>query len=87
MFVTTDHGRASTFREHGGAYPESAAVWLVAWGPSFHARGSLVTEQPHHLSDLAPTARVVLGIPQVSHAAGTGAALMALFDDESVTTR
>jgi Metalloenzyme superfamily len=81
VFVTTDHGRARTFREHGGAYPESAAVWLVAWGPSFLARGSLVIEQPHHLSDLAPTARLVLGLPSVTPTRGTGVVLNELWRD------
>jgi hypothetical protein len=87
VFVTTDHGRASTFREHGGAYPESAAVWLVAWGPSFRARGSLVSEKRHRLADLTPTARVVLGLPPVLGGTGTGAILAELFGDEGVTTR
>ncbi len=62
VFVTTDHGRAASFREHGGAYPESAAVWAVAWGPSIRARGALVTREAHHLRDLAPTARVIAGL-------------------------
>ena len=85
VFVTTDHGRARTFRDHGGGYPESAAVWLVAWGPSFRARGSLVTEQRHHLADLTPTARVVLGLPSVSPGTSTGTVLVELFGNVDVT--
>jgi hypothetical protein len=87
VFVTTDHGRAKTFREHGGAYPESAAVWLVAWGPSFGARGSLVSAERRHLSDLTPTARVVLGLPAAPRGTGSGAVLAELFGDEGTTTR
>lgn len=87
IFVTTDHGRAKSFRDHGGAYPESAAVWLIAWGPSFRARGALVTEPRHHLADLAPTARLILALPAVSRDAGGGAVLRELFDAAGVASR
>ena len=32
LFVTADHGRADDFRNHGREHPESARVWLLAWG-------------------------------------------------------
>ena len=83
VFVTADHGRAKNFRDHGGAYPESAAVWLVAFGPAIQARGSLVTTTPHRLADLAPTARLLLEVPRTSpEPMGAGAPLRELFGDE-----
>lgn len=33
VIVTTDHGRAGDFANHGRDYPDSAAVWMVAAGP------------------------------------------------------
>ena len=87
VFVTTDHGRARSFRDHGGAYPESAAVWLAAWGPSIRARGALVTAERHHLADLAPTARLILALPSVSQDAGGGAVLRELFADDGKAAR
>lgn len=33
VVVTTDHGRAGDFFNHGRDYPDSAAVWMVAAGP------------------------------------------------------
>jgi phosphopentomutase/2,3-bisphosphoglycerate-independent phosphoglycerate mutase family metalloenzyme len=63
VIVTTDHGRASNFRDHGARYPESGRVWLVAGGGDVHGRGVLVTPARRHtLSDVAPTVRALLGI-------------------------
>jgi hypothetical protein len=62
VFVTADHGRASTFLHHGGWAPESARVWLFAAGPSIAARGRASTAGDHYLADIAPTLRVVLGL-------------------------
>jgi hypothetical protein len=56
ILVTTDHGRASNFRDHGRA-PESGAGWLVAAGPGVRA-----DDPPRHLADLAPLARRALGL-------------------------
>ena len=81
MFVTTDHGRARSFCDHGGD-PESAAVWLVAWGPSIKARGELVTGKTHRLSDLAPTARNILGLHAAPPAASSGVVLAELLNAE-----
>ena len=54
LFVTTDHGRARGFRDHGGSYPESGRVWLAAMGPRIASRGFVPTRN-HHLRDLAAT--------------------------------
>ncbi|HSO38080.1 MAG TPA: alkaline phosphatase family protein [Labilithrix sp.] len=89
LFVTTDHGRASTFRDHGGAYPESAPVWLVASGPQVRARGAIVTDEPARLADLAPTMRTLLGLaaPPTTPGVVPGRVMTALLDDARVSQR
>jgi hypothetical protein len=89
LFITTDHGRAAGFREHGGAYPESAPVWLVASGPAVRARGAIVTDEPARLADLAPTMRTILGLAPAPTPPGAvgGRVLTALLDDGRVTRR
>lgn len=61
VFVTSDHGRASSFRDHGGWAPESARVWAFAAGPAVTARGRIKSDE-HRLADLAPTLRLVMGL-------------------------
>ncbi len=63
LFVTADHGRAATFRDHGQPYPESARVWLVASGSAIEARGLVAAQAPRHLADIAPTLRALFGLP------------------------
>ena len=63
LLVTTDHGRADTFRDHGEKHPESARVWLVAAGSGIAARGLVHSAQPRYLADIAPTIRQLLGVP------------------------
>ena len=62
LIVTTDHGRARSFVEHGRKHPESAAVWLMASGDDVRARGCIVTEGARHLADIAPTVRELDGL-------------------------
>ena len=62
VVVTTDHGRANDFRNHGGM-PEAARVWMAAAGPRFVARGAVSSPRGRRLADIAPTLRVVLGLP------------------------
>ncbi|HSQ63222.1 MAG TPA: alkaline phosphatase family protein [Polyangiaceae bacterium] len=64
ILVTSDHGRNAEFREHGGRWPESGRVWLVAKGGGIAARG-LLDEPLHHLADIAPTIRCLLGMPRL----------------------
>lgn len=80
VFITADHGRAQDFRNHGGAYPESARVWLVAAGAGIRARGAATAMGVRHLADVAPTARALLGLPR-DVAAGAGAPLAELLLD------
>ena len=84
VVVTADHGRASDFRNHG-SMPEAARVWMVAAGPRFAARGNVRSRVPRHLADIAPTLRVVLGLPpDVSKRSGTP--ITELFDDQPAVT-
>jgi hypothetical protein len=56
IVVTTDHGRAANFRDHGAFAPESRAVWLVAAGPGIeHA------PEPHRLAGVSSLIRAALG--------------------------
>jgi arylsulfatase A-like enzyme len=64
VFVTADHGRARDYRFHGRRFPESARVWLLAAGGDVSARGLVRSQHAHRLADLAPTLRVLLGLPR-----------------------
>jgi hypothetical protein len=61
VLVTTDHGRARDFTDHGAEFPESARVWLVAAGKDVRGRGPLRTSRRYTLSNVAPTVRALLG--------------------------
>ena len=63
VIVTADHGRAKDFRDHGGEWPESARVWLVATGPRVRTRGASPSPYPRSLSDVAPTIASMLDLP------------------------
>jgi hypothetical protein len=78
VLVTADHGRAYDFKDHGGRYPESGRVWLVAAGADVQGHGLVAASRRHTLSDVAPTVRALLGIggegeaiPEVVPFAGT----------------
>ncbi|HEY4011782.1 MAG TPA: alkaline phosphatase family protein [Polyangiaceae bacterium] len=62
VVVTTDHGRAYNFRDHGAWHPESGRVWLVASGEDVGGRGLVASTKKHTLLDVAPTVRALLGI-------------------------
>ncbi len=67
IVVSPDHGRAKDFRSHGGfESPEASRVWLMAAGPRITARGFVSSPSPHHLADIAPTLRLVLGLPDAT---------------------
>lgn len=59
IFVTTDHGRADGFRDHGGFAPESAHVWMAELGASGAGRK---LPRAAHLADIAPRVRQLLGV-------------------------
>jgi hypothetical protein len=63
VFVTTDHGRGDDFRFHGASVPESGRVWLLALGARVARSRFPPAWQTHHLADVAPTIRVLAGLP------------------------
>lgn len=74
IVVTTDHGRASDFFNHGRDYPDSAAVWLVAAGPGIARTGGvdgLGVQGDATLSDVATIVTRVAGLPRVRATATT----------------
>jgi len=75
LFVTADHGRARSFKDHGAGYPESAEIWLIATGTEITARGTTTEARSRRLADVTPTARRLLGLaPDHSERAGTALA-------------
>ena len=62
LLVTTDHGRAYDFTDHGPQFPESSKVWLVAAGADVRGRGGVVPLRRYTLSDVAPTVLALLGV-------------------------
>ncbi|HEX2672310.1 MAG TPA: alkaline phosphatase family protein [Polyangiaceae bacterium] len=64
LFVTADHGRADNFVEHGSKFPESARVWLIAAGSALRASGFVEAPTERRLADLAPTVRLIAGLPR-----------------------
>lgn len=72
IVVTTDHGRGPSFRHHGGERDGSDRVWLVASGGPIVPRGLIRPRGPRRLADIAPTLRLLLGLPaDRSRAAGS----------------
>jgi len=67
LFVTTDHGRARNFTDHGDKYPESARVWLVASGSEIAKGATVAPRSDRRLADIAPTLRYLLGMPADHH--------------------
>ncbi len=62
VLVTTDHGRASTMRDHGARYPESQRVFLAAFGGGIARRGSVCAKAPLRLEHVAGAMSVLLGV-------------------------
>ena len=63
IFVTTDHGRAKNFRDHGREHPESAEVWLIAGGDGIAPQPEPPFEPQRRLRDVAHTIAVLADIP------------------------
>jgi hypothetical protein len=61
VLVTTDHGRASNFHEHGPEYPESARVFFAAFGEGLAARGATCASETMYLTEIAGTVKTLLG--------------------------
>lgn len=72
LVVTTDHGRAYDFRNHGADAPESGRVWLVVAGAGVRARGLVGARRQRYLADIVPTVRAMTNLaPDPSPESGT----------------
>ncbi len=80
VLVTADHGRGRDYRDHGAALPESARVWLLAFGGPVHAQGFVEGPRPRRLADVAPTIRQVVGLPSEG-SAGAGTPIFELLGE------
>lgn len=81
VFITVDHGRSFAFTDHG-KYPESSRAWLVATGAGIASRRFVHLGRPASLSDIAPTARVLLGLAPDT-APGAGSPLRAMLREDT----
>jgi hypothetical protein len=71
VIVTPDHGRNSDFRDHGVFRPESGRTFVLAFGGRVAVRGVGCPTRDVTLADIAPTIRVLMGLPR-DRASGAG---------------
>ena len=71
VIVTTDHGRNEDFKDHGAASPSAARSWVMAFGARVAPQGITCGRRDITLADLAPTIRVLVGLPP-DHTRGAG---------------
>jgi hypothetical protein len=81
LIVTADHGRASDFANHGQAHPESARVFLLAWG-SLVSKDRFEALGERRLADIAPTLRLLFGLAPDGDSS-TGRPLVGLMEGNS----
>jgi len=62
VLVTTDHGRARSFRGHGGSFPESQRVFFAAFGAGIARRGVTCADAPLRLAHVAGAVRRLLSL-------------------------
>jgi hypothetical protein len=63
VIVTTDHGRAATFRDHGGGLAGSERSFVIAFGDGHEARGVVCEHRDVRLPDIGATVRALAGLP------------------------
>jgi hypothetical protein len=80
LVVTTDHGRAASFRHHTNS-KEAARIWMLWSGSSIRARGYPATGDIR-LADLSPTVRQLMRL-QADHDRRAGRALVDLLAIEA----
>jgi hypothetical protein len=64
VIVTPDHGRNSDFTNHGTLRPESGRTFIAAFGARVPRRGIACADGDVTLADIAPTIRVLIGLPR-----------------------
>jgi hypothetical protein len=71
VIVTTDHGRNRDFQHHGANSLTSARTFVLAFGGRVAKRGVACPTRDVTLADIAPTIRVLTGLPRdPSHESG-----------------
>jgi hypothetical protein len=70
FLVTTDHGRAKMFTQHGWLWPESQRVFFAAFGAGVQPRGVACAKAPLKLAHIAPMMRALLGVPRAGEDGG-----------------
>jgi hypothetical protein len=71
VIVTTDHGRNRDFQHHGASSLTSARTFVLAFGGHVAKRGVACPTRDVTLADIAPTIRVLTGLPSdPSHESG-----------------
>lgn len=83
VLVTTDHGRAKNFKDHGEGSEESARGWMAGIGVRLAPMGGA---SPRRLADLAPTIRSLVGLPADTHPEA-GCALPVVLDKHGIEAR
>lgn len=63
VIVTTDHGRNKDFQHHGAFSLTSARTFVIAFGARLPPRGVVCPSRDVTLADIAPTIRVLVGLP------------------------
>jgi hypothetical protein len=63
VIVTTDHGRNRDFQHHGANSNTSARTFVIAFGEHVAARGVACPSHEITLADIAPTIRMLTGLP------------------------
>ncbi|MBX3205204.1 MAG: hypothetical protein KF764_09050 [Labilithrix sp.] len=62
IVVTTDHGRERSLRHHGAGFPDSARVFVAAFGAGIARRGPTCASSPLRLGDVASVVRTLLRV-------------------------
>jgi hypothetical protein len=63
FIVTTDHGRAANFRDHGPGIAAAARSFVIGFGGGVKAGGIACAKQEHTLADVGATVRALLELP------------------------
>lgn len=63
VIVTSDHGRAYDFKDHGFFMLGSERTFVLAFGAHVKPRG-VACARDHTLADIAPTIRALVGLPR-----------------------
>jgi hypothetical protein len=63
FIVTTDHGRAANFRDHGPGVPGAARSFVIGFGGGVRPAGIACGKQEHTLADVGATVRALLDLP------------------------